>query len=101
HRRADGRIEDVPVGSVVVGDRLLVRAGEAIPVDGVITSTAATIDGSALTGEPIPVVKPRGAAVLSGSLNAGETFDLAVTAAAGESTYAGIIRLVTSAQTAK
>ena len=101
HRRAGDRIEDVPVASIAVGDQLLVRAGEVIPVDGVITSSAATIDESALTGEPIPVVKARGAAVLSGSLNAGDTFELAVTAAAGDSTYAGIVRLVTSAQTAK
>src|ERR1019366_9096490 len=86
---------------VAVGDRLLVRAGEIIPVDGVSASTAASIDESALTGEPIPVVKSRGAAILSGSLNVGETFELTVSAAAGESTYAGIVRLVTAAQTAK
>jgi len=101
HRRVDDRIEDVPISAVAVGDRLLVRAGEIIPVDGVVASTAATIDESALTGEPIPVVKSRGAAILSGSLNVGETFELTVSAAAGESTYAGIVRLVTAAQTAK
>ncbi len=101
HRRVDDRIEEVPISDVAVGDQLLVRAGEIVPVDGVVTSTAATIDESALTGEPIPVVKARGVAVLSGSLNAGETFELAVSAAAGESTYAGIVRLVTAAQTAK
>jgi len=101
HRRVDDRIEEVPIAAVAIGDRLLVRAGEIIPVDGVLGSTAATIDESALTGEPIPVVKTSGAAVLSGSLNAGETFELTVSATAGESTYAGIVRLVTAAQTAK
>jgi heavy metal translocating P-type ATPase len=101
HRRTGDRIEEVPIAAVAVGDRLLVRAGEIIPVDGVLGSTAATIDESALTGEPIPVVKARGAAILSGSLNVGETFELTVSAAAGESTYAGIVRLVTAAQTAK
>jgi heavy metal translocating P-type ATPase len=101
HRRVDDRIEEVPLSAVAIGDRLLVRAGEIIPVDGVLGSNAATIDESALTGEPIPVVKSRGAAILSGSLNAGETFELAVSAAAGESTYAGIVRMVTAAQTAK
>jgi heavy metal translocating P-type ATPase len=101
HRRIDDRIEEVPISAVAVGDRLLVRAGEVVPVDGVVTSNSATIDESALTGEPIPVVKARGAAVLSGSLNAGETFELTVSAPAGESTYAGIVRLVTAAQTAK
>src|SRR5665811_409474 len=101
HRRVDDRIEDVPISAVAVGDRLLVRAGEIIPVDGVVASTAASIDESALTGEPIPVVKSRGAAILSGSLNVGETFELTVSASAGESTYAGIVRLVTAAQAAK
>ena len=101
HRRIGDRIEEVPVADVAVGDRLLVRAGEVVPVDGIVNSSAAVIDESALTGEPIPVVKARGAAVLSGSLNAGETFEVTVSAAAGESTYAGIVRLVTAAQTAK
>ena len=101
HRRTGDRIEEVPISEVAIGDRLLVRAGEIIPVDGIVGSTAATIDESALTSEPIPVVKTRGAAILSGSLNAGETFELTVSAAAGESTYAGIVRLVTAAQTAK
>ena len=101
HRRIGDRIQEVPISDVAVGDQLLVRAGEIVPVDGIVTSTAATIDESALTGEPIPVVKARAAAVLSGSLNAGETFELTVSAAAGESTYASIVRLVTAAQTAK
>jgi heavy metal translocating P-type ATPase len=101
HRRLEGRIEEIPIGAVAVGDQLLVHAGEVVPVDGVVTSSAATIDESALTGEPIPVVGARGAAILSGSLNAGETFDMTVTSVAGESTYAGIVRLVTAAQTAK
>ncbi|HEY2212223.1 MAG TPA: heavy metal translocating P-type ATPase [Bradyrhizobium sp.] len=101
HRRVGDRIDEVPISAVAVGDQLLVRAGEVVPVDGIVTSDAATIDESALTGEPIPVAKACGAAILSGSLNAGETFDLTVSAAAGESTYAGIVRLVTAAQTAK
>jgi hypothetical protein len=61
HRRADHGIEDVPIADIAVGDRLLVRAGEVIPVDGIIDSDSATIDQAALTGEPIPVVKSRGA----------------------------------------
>jgi cation transport ATPase len=73
HRRVDDGIEDVPVAGVAAGDRLLARAGEVVPVDGVVTSHAATIDESALSGEPIPVVKTRGTATFSGSLNAGET----------------------------
>lgn len=101
HRKNDERIGDVPIEDVVVGEQLLVRAGEIVPVDGIVGSVSATIDESAVTGEPIPVEKTRGSAVLSGSLNAGETFELTVTAPAGESTYAGIVRMVTAAQTAK
>jgi len=101
HRRANDGVEDIAVAGVAVGDQLLVRAGEVVPVDGVVASVAATIDESALTGEPIPVVKTRGTATFSGSLNAGETFEMTASSEAGESTYAGIVRLVTAAQTAK
>jgi len=101
HRRLDDHIEDVPIAQVAIGDRLMVRPGEIIPVDGVVTSGTAAVDESALTGEPIPVVKAPGGAVLSGSVNTGEAFELTAAAAAGESTYAGIVRLVTAAQTAK
>ena len=101
HRRLDDHIEDVPIAQVAIGDRLMVRAGEIVPVDGVVTSGTAAVDESALTGEPIPVVKAPGGAVLSGSVNTGEAFELTAAAAAGESTYAGIVKLVTAAQTAK
>ena len=100
HRRSDYGFEDIPVGQVGVGDVVLVRAGEIVPIDGVVVGGAAVIDESALTGEPIPVVKTRGMAVLSGSLNAGEAFELSVTAEVGASTYAGILRLVTAAPVA-
>ena len=101
HRRAALAVEDVPVEQVAIGDRVLVRAGEVIPVDGVITTSAAMIDEAALTGEPMPVVRREGEPAQSGTLNAGETFEIRVTATAGESTYAGIVRMVTAAQTAK
>ena len=87
--------------SISSGDIILVRAGEVVPVDGNILSASATIDEAALTGEPIPVTKMKGGSVHSGTVNAGETFELNATATAGESTYAGIVRLVTAAQTAK
>ncbi len=101
HRCRDDRVEDVAIAEVAIGDRLLVRAGEVIPVDGIITAKSAAIDEKALTGESLPVVKNRGAPVRSGAVNAGEAFEMTAAAVAGESTYAGILRLVTSAQTAK
>ncbi len=101
HRRLASSVEDVPVEQVAVGNEILVRAGEIIPVDGVITGQAAMIDEAALTGEPIPVSRQAGELVRSGSLNAGETFEIRASATASESTYAGIVRMVSAAQTAK
>jgi heavy metal translocating P-type ATPase len=101
HRRADQAVEDIPVDEVKIGDGILVRAGEIIPVDGLVASPSAVIDESALTGEPIPVTRQEGEEVRSGTLNAGQTFSMKAVATAGESTYAGIVRLVTAAQTAK
>ncbi len=101
HRMTGAGIEDVPVDAVAVEDSILVRAGEIVPVDGVILSAGALLDEAALTGEPIPVSRRGGESARSGALNAGETFQLRASATAGASTYAGIVRLVTAAQTAK
>src|SRR5215472_14105553 len=101
HRRIDSAIEDVPVDQVAIGDALLVRAGEVIPVDGVITSPAAVLDEAMVTGEPIPVNRQAGELARSGTLNAGETFELRASTTASESTYAGIVRMVSTAHTSK
>lgn len=101
HRRRGDSLEDVAIEDVAVGDTVLVRAGEVIPIDGVILAASATLDEAALTGEPIPVTRSKGDPVHSGTINAGETFEMRATASASESTYAGIIKLVTAAQTAK
>ena len=101
HRYAKGGIEDVPVREVAIGDRILVRAGEVVPVDGVLVVGSAMIDELPLTGEPIPVTRGKGTSIYSGSVNAGHAFEMSATALAGESTYAGILRLVTAAQAAK
>ncbi|MGA9547600.1 MAG: heavy metal translocating P-type ATPase [Rhodomicrobium sp.] len=101
HWRDGSSVEDIPVEAVRVGNILLVRAGEIVPADGVVLSPNAILDESALTGEPIPVSRGAGAGVLSGAVNAGEAFEMQANAIAGESTYAGIVRMVTAAQTAK
>jgi heavy metal translocating P-type ATPase len=101
HRRQVETIADIPVEQVAIGDIILVRAGEVIPVDGLIASPSAMIDEAALTGEPIPVAHREGEAARSGTVNAGEAFEIRATATAGESTYAGIVRMVHAAQTAK
>lgn len=101
HRLTETGVADIAIEEVGVGDVILVRAGEVVPVDGVISSSTATIDESALTGEPIPVDRRAGESARSGTVNVGATFELKATATSGESTYAGIVRMVTAAQTAK
>lgn len=101
HRRTGETLQDVPVEAIGAGDVIVVRAGEVVAVDGLILGAGASIDESALTGEPLPVYRHSGEAARSGTVNAGETFELRASATAGESTYAGIVRLVTAAQTAK
>ena len=101
HRKTGESFEDIPIGKVAVGDGIIVRAGEVVPVDGQITSPNASLDESAVTGEPIPVTRLTGETARSGAINAGETLEMRASATAGESTYAGIIKMVTAAQTAK
>jgi heavy metal translocating P-type ATPase len=101
HRRQGSSIADIAVEQVAIGDLVIVRAGEVVPVDGLIIGPGAMIDESALTGEPIPVARREGESARSGTVNAGETFEIRAAATAGESTYAGIVRMVTAAQTAK
>jgi heavy metal translocating P-type ATPase len=101
NNHSNSTVEDIEIGSVAVDDRLIVRGGEVIPVDGTIVSASATLDEAALTGEPIPVDRRSGDPAYSGAINAGNTFELQATSTAGESTYAGIVRMVTAAQTGK
>lgn len=101
HRFDDATTADIPIDDVRIGDRLSVLAGEVIPVDGIVVSASATIDEAALTGEPLPVLRPTGAGIFSGTLNAGPTFEMEASSTAGDSAYAGIVKLVTAANTAK
>ena len=97
-RHMDGRLEEVAIGLVSPGDRLLIRRGDVVPVDGTVVAGVAIIDQSALTGESLPVCCGTDLPVLSGTTNVGEAFDLLATRRAAESTYAGIVRLVEAAQ---
>jgi heavy metal translocating P-type ATPase len=97
---ADG-LDEVPITSIAPGDRLLIRQGEVLPVDGRIASDEAVIDTSALTGEALPVTLQRDAEALSGTTAVGCSFDLVALRPAEESAYAGIVRLVEEAQQAK
>ena len=100
-RQQNGTLEEVPLDSVAPGDLLLIRQGDVAPVDGIVEGDRAMLDQSALTGEAMPLRLEDGQDVMSGSTNAGEAFDLRVTHAAADSTYAGIVRLVEAAQKSK
>lgn len=100
-RHENGGLVDVRLDEVDVGDRLLIRQGDVVPVDGTVVSDTAFVDTSALTGESLPVRLSRGDDAMSGSTNAGDAFDLCATRRAAESTYAGIVRLVEEAQRSK
>ncbi|HKE78157.1 MAG TPA: heavy metal translocating P-type ATPase [Solirubrobacteraceae bacterium] len=96
-RRVGDQWEVVDVDAVVVGDVLLVRAGEIVPADGTLVSKQAAIDASAVTGESLPISASQGSTVRSGTINAGAPFELRATRAAAESSYAALVRLVREA----
>ncbi|MFK0278580.1 heavy metal translocating P-type ATPase [Ensifer sp. NPDC090286] len=93
--------EEIAIEKIQVGDRILVRSGEMLPVDGRLKEGAAMLDESALTGEALPILHRSGEDLMSGSINPGNPFEMLATRTANESTYAGIARLVEAAKTAK
>jgi heavy metal translocating P-type ATPase len=97
-RIADG-LREVPVEQVHVGDIVLVRTGEVVPVDGTVISAEAVIDTSTLSGESLPETVGQGMPVLSGCANAGTPFDVRADRPARDSAYAALVRLVEQAQT--
>jgi heavy metal translocating P-type ATPase len=98
HLMRDDTVETVDIDEIQRGDHLLVKSGEVIPVDGVVTSEFAVVDEAALTGEPLPAERTRGDLVSSGTVNAADAFEIQATEEAAQSTYAGIIRLVEAAR---
>lgn len=92
-----GEVESIAIEEVQVGDELLVRSSEILPVDGVLLSEHATIDESSVTGEPIPVSRGEGASVLSGTVNGTASFTMRAQKVAADSNYASIVRLVEGA----
>ncbi|MBL9219143.1 MAG: cadmium-translocating P-type ATPase [Opitutaceae bacterium] len=98
HRlRADGTEEDVPVDSIQPGDRLRVRPGENLPVDGTLETGAAEIDESMLTGEPLPVAKSAGDKLSAGTLNPTGSFVFRAERVGADTLLAQIVRLVQQA----
>ena len=97
----DGQLEDVDVAEVQVGDVLLVRPAEVVPVDGELLEEVAVFDESSLTGESLPVERLRGQSVMSGAVNGEGAVRMRATATAADSQYQRILTLVTEAEDAK
>jgi len=99
--RLDGVDHDMPIDAIRVGDMVVIRPGERVPVDGEITEGESQVDESLLTGESLPVDKQPGDTVTGGAINAQGVLVARTTAVETETTLARIIRLVENAQAAK
>ncbi len=96
--RPDGSEEEVGLADVATGDRLRVRPGEAIPVDGVVVEGRSSVDESMLTGEPAPVLKEIEAAVTGGTVNGTGSLVMEARAVGSDTMLARIVRMVAEAQ---
>lgn len=98
---ADGQHEDVAAAAVEIGDILLVKPGEVVPLDGVLLSESGSFDESSLTGESLPVERSAGDGLMSGSLNGESAVRMRVTARLEDSQYSRIVELVKEAAESK
>jgi Cu+-exporting ATPase len=96
--RSDGTEEDVPLESVQVSDRLRVRPGERVPVDGVVVEGTSAVDESMVTGEPIPVEKVPASRVTGGTVNGTGSFVMRAERVGNETLLARIVQMVSEAQ---
>ncbi len=95
---ADGHEEDVPLAEIDVGDRLRVRPGDKVPLDGTVVEGGSAVDESMLTGESLPVEKGVGDAVTGGTLNGRGSFVMEVERTGGDTTLQKIVEMVAAAQ---
>ena len=100
-RRRGGVTETVPIEELAVGDVVIVRPGERVPLDGVVVEGASSLDQSSITGESMPVDKEEGDPVFGGSINKQGALEVRVTRLATDSTLAKLIRMVEEAQSQK
>ena len=96
--RDDGGEEDIPLAHVHVGDRLRVRPGERVPIDGVVIEGRSAVDESMVTGEPIPVEKVPGSRVTGGTVNTTGSFVMRAERIGADTLLAQIVRMVSDAQ---
>jgi heavy metal translocating P-type ATPase len=98
HRRRGGRLEDVPVGDLAVGDDVAIHPHEICPIDGEVVRGHGTMDESYLTGEPFTIAKGPGSAVLSGAVNGEAALDVRAVRIAADSRYVRIMRVMQEAE---
>lgn len=101
HVLREGQPVDVPLAQVHVGDWLVVRPGERVPLDGRVQAGSSYVDESVMTGEPVPVAKTAGSSVVGGTVNQAGALTVQVTAVGGQTVLAQIIQLVMQAQASK
>ncbi len=94
----DGQEQDIPIEQVKVGDLLLVRPGEKVPVDGTVASGASSVDEAMLTGESMPVTKREGDKVFGATINLTGAFQMTATKVGKDTVLAQIVRMVSDAQ---
>jgi Cu+-exporting ATPase len=94
----DGTEQDIPLSSVHVGDRLRVRPGEKVPVDGVVIEGGSAVDESMLTGEPMPVSKAAGDTLIGATLNTSGALVMRAEKVGAQTVLAGIVQMVAQAQ---
>lgn len=97
----DGQEQQIPIEEVLVGDLVIVRPGERIPVDGTVTEGRSLVDESMLTGEPLPVSKAVGDTVIGGTFNKSGSFQFRTEKVGRDTTLAQIVKLVRDAQGSK
>jgi Cu+-exporting ATPase len=100
-RMRDGVVADVPLADIQVGDRIQVRPGERVPVDGTVIEGHSHVDEAMISGEPIPVLKSAGSEVVGGTVNTTGSFVAQATRVGADTLLAQIVRMVESAQGAK
>jgi Cu2+-exporting ATPase len=99
--KRDGAESEIPLEQVVVGDEIVVRPGDRVPVDGEVISGSSYVDESMISGEPIPVAKTPGGRVIGGTVNQTGTFNFTATAIGADTALARIVQMVQNAQASK
>jgi Cu+-exporting ATPase len=100
-RESGSSFDEVPVAKLAIGDRVLVRPGDRIPIDGVVTQGQSSVDESMITGEPIPVVRAAGDSVIGGTVNQDGRLVVRVSKTGSQTALAQIVCLVENAQSKK